>query len=54
MVKRNWVVVDDGSGARGRDCEFSGQPDDAVAEVGVAEEGEVAEGERWEVEEEIL
>ncbi|KAL9679287.1 hypothetical protein QQ045_017145 [Rhodiola kirilowii] len=38
-------VLDDGAGAGGWDCDFAGEADDVVAEVGVYEEGEVAEEE---------
>ncbi|KAG6420854.1 hypothetical protein SASPL_117396 [Salvia splendens] len=39
------VVEDDGARAGGRDLELAGQPHDAVSDVGVAEEAEVADGE---------
>ncbi|KAM1099046.1 hypothetical protein ACFX2B_005616 [Malus domestica] len=42
------------SGAGGGDGELAGEPHDTVSDVGVAEEGEVSEVQRWEVEVDVL
>lgn len=46
----DWCGVDEGSGRGRGDVGFKGEAGDAVTEVGVTEEGEVLEREKWEFE----
>lgn len=54
VVKSDGFVVNNGAGARGRDAELLGEADYAVAEVGIAEESEVSDVERSEIEADAL
>lgn len=50
VVESDWIVVNYGAGARGRNSELFGEADNAIAEVGIAEESEVSDVERTEIE----
>lgn len=54
VVEEERVVVDEGAGAGGRNAKLAGEARDAAAEVGVSEEGEVAESEGGEVDGDVV